>query len=175
MDHEYIFDYKDFRNAQKLYLRHRKRAGATLRFWLYGLPTMTIVFLAIDIYAFKAGQNSAAGLFGWLTACALWMTLMIVVRRPWNLRRLYKKMLPPGTKDAVSAFFSFGEDGVISGITGRSEGRFFWKAILDYAEDDQIALLFIHQKRFLFIPKWAMDDSEWVRLRDYAGSHIVRL
>jgi len=54
---------------------------------------------------------------------------------------------------------------VISAIPNRSEGRFFWSAIQDYAEDDKIALLFIQKKKFLFIPKHALPDAAWRELK----------
>ena len=167
MDHDYIIEYKDFLNAQKLYLKHKRGANLRLKAWLYGLPAITLLLLITDLHAFMTNQAGMTAILSGFAGFGLWMTLIIVGLRPWKLRRFYRKLLPPGEKKLMHARFSFSAEGVISSVPGRSEGRFYWSAIQDFAEDEKMALLFFDKKKFLFIPKRAMAPSDWDNLQTH--------
>ena len=133
---------------------------------MYGLP-FTTVLLALAAWR-ESKLNDAAGLnlALWLTFCAAGATFAVVILRPFNLRRCYRKMRnASGIAPNGSVRFSFDESGVTSSVVGRSEGRFYWNAIQDFAEDDRLALLFIGKKHFLYIPKRAMNEEGWKSLR----------
>lgn len=173
MGHEYVMSFEDFRNAQLLYHRHRRAAGLRLRLWLYGLPVITLGLIAADVYLRHTREPDAYDPLLGPTLFFSVMTFWIVGLRRWQLRRCFKKILPPGqTKEALIRF-DFDDQGVLSSIPGKSEGRYFWNSILDYVEDDQMALLFVRKKLFLFVPKRAMDSPTWERLRAYVRQHEI--
>ena len=70
--------------------------------------------------------------------------------------------------------FQFDEQQLISARPGSSEGRFQWNAIEDYAEDERLAILYVQRKLFLFVPKRAMDEAEWERLRAIAAERKAK-
>ncbi len=163
---EYITTFADYKAAQTLFLKYRRDARTRYYFWMFGLPIATVLGLLSMWHESKLNDNASFGLAAWLTFCAAVGTVSIVILRPWNLRRCFKKLRnASGLTETTTSVFSFDESVVISAIKGRSEGRFYWTAIQGFAEDSAIALLFISKKRFLFIPKRAMTDQQWESLR----------
>jgi len=73
-------------------------------------------------------------------------------------------MMPSEIRDQPVTL-EFTADQVISAIPEKSEGRFFWSAIQDFAQDDRITLIYVQQKRFIFVPTHAVPDTEWARVR----------
>jgi hypothetical protein len=166
MECEYITTFADYKAAQKLYLRHRPSARRRFLGWMYGLPIITLLLVVATWHESGLENSEGFGLAAWLTFCAAMATLFVVVLRPWNLRRCFRKMRKAsGLTGDTPTRFTFDANGVVSAVPNRSEGRFFWTAIEDFAEDSSIALLFIGKKRFLFVPKRAMNEPEWEALR----------
>jgi hypothetical protein len=78
--------------------------------------------------------------------------------------------VPPNTsgkemKVETHVTLEFNTEQFIITFPGKSEGRYFWSAIQDFAEDGKIALVFIQKKRFIFIPKHALPETAWFELR----------
>jgi hypothetical protein len=165
MPYPYSLTYRDFIHAQRLYLRHRLWSRIGFHFWVHVVPVLALLMGAWCIYAAATHQvyllRSLLPAAAWLVFMSLWMPIMRII----NLRRRYKRMIPPGEKGDVPVSFDFNEEGVSSTIPGRSEGRFYWSVIVDYVEDQKMALLFVHKKLFLYVPKRAMDEQAWASLR----------
>ena len=173
MGHEYVMSFEDFRNAQNLYFRHRRAAGIRLRLWLYGLPALAVALVIADVYLRRSRDPDAYDPLLGAVVFFVILSVWVIGSRRWQLRRCFKRILPPGQAKEALVQFDFDDQGVVSSIPGRSEGRFFWAGILDYVEDDEMALLFVRKKNFLFVPKRAMDDPAWERLRAYVRQHGI--
>ena len=173
MECEYITTFADYKAAQKLYFRHRPSARRRFLGWMYGLPIITLLLLVETCHEAGLENSEGVALAAWLTFCAGMATLFFVVLRPWNLRRCFRKMCKAlGLTGDTPTRFTFDADGVVSAIPNRSEGRFFWAAIEDFAEDSSVVLLFIAKKRFLFVPKRAMNEPEWEALRQMVRAKL---
>jgi hypothetical protein len=171
MAHRYELTFQDFKNAQRLYRAHRPWARFWLGFWLIGAPVIGLLLLVIGLMAHSRSLGPLLyPIAGWF----LFMGIFQHLYRPFQLRKIYKRSLPDGQKTA-DVEFSFGEEGVRSAILGRSEGRFNWSAIQDYAEDDTLSLIFVKKKLFLYIPKRAMPAEEWDDLRRYVHMKTGKL
>ena len=59
---------------------------------------------------------------------------------------------------------------MISRIPSKSEGHFERGAIVNFAEDDAIALFYLGKKKFLFVPKSALPSEGWTELRQWIGT-----
>ena len=177
MSYNYVLTYQDFKNAQKLYRKHRDLAALSYYFWIWCLPIIGL-FVAIpgilsmsDVgpYWFKS--------FEAFVFLGLWVGLFIPIWRIFCMRRLWKRLVPPNIKGSkmkaeIPVVLEFNDEQVINGIPGRSEGRFFWTAIPDFAEDDELALIFIQKKNFLFIPKRALPETAWAELRRLVATNV---
>ena len=170
--HRYTATYADFLNAQRLYRTSSRRAFWAFLAWTYLVPAVTAGLCLGALQAHRHRSPYAAALVGF-AAAGLWLTFVSVVLRPLTWRRAFRKLLLPG-ETQMNSEFSFDDNGVFTGITSRSEARFFWNSILRYAENSEIALLFIRKKLFLFVPKRAMDEPEWKRLRALVAQHVPR-
>lgn len=170
MTHPYELTYQEFLAAQRLHRRHVTRARISYVLWFIVFPCVFGAFVLWLAFTYFKGERE---LFAQLAPFVAWlgvMFLVICVLRPYNLRRLFRKSLPEGSGKAVQASFAYNEEGIVSALPGRSEGRFFWNAIVDYAEDDHMVLLYLKKKLFLYVPKSAMSDAEWTELRSYRAS-----
>jgi hypothetical protein len=101
----------------------------------------------------------------------LWLAFFIPAMRIYGIRKCWKRLLPESAKKSVrtdiSVALEMTPEQIISILPGRSEGRFFWSVIVDYAEDGRLALVYIKKKQFLFIPRRAMDEVGWAELRSH--------
>jgi hypothetical protein len=165
----YISVFDDYKAAQRLHLKHSPGARARFLGWMIGLPTFTVVFAIATWHESSSATNSGFALAAWLTFCSAVGTFFVVFLRPWNIRRCFRKMRSQsGLGIEVPITVAFDEDAVTYSVPGRQEGRFFWAALQGFAEDSQIALIYIAPKRFLFFPKRALEEKEWDAVREVA-------
>ena len=165
--HPYVITTADYNDAQRLHRRNRPRAAFTYYFWFWFLPGISIAFLAFTLVVIAIHGLLAAGRYMPAAGVALYLALLLPFCL-WNARRKAMNNLQPKSRRGQPVTVQFDNDQIISAIPGISDGRFFWSAIEDYAEDERMALLYVRKKLFLFIPKRAMDEAEWQRLRTLA-------
>jgi len=79
--------------------------------------------------------------------------------RMFRLRRNYSRSAMARHEEGIA--LAFNQEYFVSGLPGRSEGRFLWPALYDFAENDRIALLYTSKKFFIVIPKHAMPHASW--------------
>jgi hypothetical protein len=89
--------------------------------------------------------------------------------RPWQMRRTYRTH-NGDPKQPLAVYLEVDGETLISGIDGRSEGRFQRASVCGTAEDDRFLLLLFNKCKFIYIPKAqlpseAMEDVRtWLRL-----------
>jgi hypothetical protein len=168
--YEYGLKYQNYKDAQKLYIRHSKRAALYYYFFIWVLPILGCLLAIFGLAALFEIGPVWVRYFRGLYVVGLWFALFIPIMRIFTVRRCWKQLVPPNTpgkgmKAEIHVTLEFNAEQFISAIPGRSEGRFFWSAVQDFAEDVKIALIFIHKKRFIFIPKPALPEAAWSELR----------
>ena len=87
----------------------------------------------------------------------------IIGYRVFRMRRIYRRSLMARYEPGLA--LAFNEEYFVSGLPGRSEGRFLWHALYDFVENDVIALLYTSKNRFIVIPKHAMSETSWAMFR----------
>lgn len=174
MRHSYVLRYQDYKNAQVLYRRHRWTAALTYYLWVWVLPVVgfaVAIPLLLSPFGHSPEWTSTVAPF---SAMGIWFAVFIPVMRFYSVRRCWKRLLPENlaksTKSEISVKLEMTEEQLISILPGRSEGRFYWSAILDFAEDDRIALVFVKKKAFIFIPRSALPAEGWTEL----GCHLTK-
>jgi len=161
MAYEYDLTFKDYLSAQKLYRHHRKWPQVTYLFWVWILLSFGI--LALVGIAFPTKSDNISPWTSWVLI-AVWFAIGIPLFRVYQLRKCWKALNPTKAK-SISAELEWNNEQIISSVKNRSEGRFFWSTICDYAEDEKIVLIFIRKKQFLFIPREALNEVTWKELR----------
>jgi hypothetical protein len=171
MRYEYKLTYQDYKDAQKLYLKSSWKAALSHYFWIWAVPIVGCI-LALPLIATLLGFRSEwfesmAGFGG----AGLWFAIFIPAMRIYTVRKCWKRLLPENARKSVrteiSAALEWNEEQLISILPGRSEGRFFWSALVDFVENDKLVLIFIKKKMFLFIPKDALPVSAWEDIRSH--------
>jgi hypothetical protein len=146
--------------------------------WVWGLPVAGVATVLAWVATLLGSQLVWVKTMAALSGFGIWFLAVIPLSRMLTMRRAWKRLLPPRTRKArkamVAVELEFDETQVISRLPGRNEGRFFWPAIVDYAEDEKLALIFVAPKRFLFVPRRAMPDEAWVQLRGYVAARGLR-
>ena len=160
---EYTIDYEDYKAAQRLYLRHRRWAMVVYLLFQWVLPAIAVGFVGWTLFLWLSTDYRDLPFVGGITAGLLWMSFIFLLNRKLTIRRGYRNLFPKGVTPITR--LTADEAQLISAIPGRSEGRFFWAAIEDYAEDDRMALLFIRRKLFLMVPRRALNEAQWGELR----------
>jgi hypothetical protein len=168
MNCTYTTNYGDFKNAQRLHMTATPKLKVLFWISLRILPVVGLIVLLLLVGHALPMKNSlvvivACGLVG----AGTWGFIMAFLR-PLLLRRLYKQM-KNGRSDDAELGLEIADGQLISRIPGLSEGRFFPAAVLRFVENDKVALLYVAKKRFLIIPKSAMNETEWSELRAWLG------
>ncbi|HZY61989.1 MAG TPA: YcxB family protein [Edaphobacter sp.] len=177
MRYDYVLRFDDYQDSQKLYLRHRRSAAVFYYFYVWVLPIVGLLSCALFVASRYGFYPESSASFAGFAAAGLWFALFVPIIQVVGRRRCWKRLIPTGMKGKsksieIPVSLEFNDEQVISAIPGKSEGRFYWSAIVDFAENEKIVLLFVHKKRFLFIPKRAMSADTWNEFRNLLISKI---
>jgi hypothetical protein len=159
---KYTITYADYKAANRLYLRHRPWAGIgyILTIWIF--PIFGACFLAWSLWLrahdMDVPLHDPAGMF-----LVAWLAFVFPLARWLQLRRCYRTLFPKGAPKV--ACLTVNDEQVISAIPDRSEGRFYWRAIQDHAENKNGMILFVQKKRFLVVPHHALNEAQSAELR----------
>jgi hypothetical protein len=169
MRYEYTLTYRDYLDAQKLHRHNRWKAALSYCVWIWVLPILGLLTgLAWAASSFDSAPDWVSNVAAFAGA-GLWLAFFIPAMRLYSIRKCWKRLLPESAKKSVrtdiSVALEMTSDQIIVVLPGTAEGRYFWSAIVDYAEDERLALVYIKKKNFLFIPRRAMDEAGWAELR----------
>ncbi len=167
MQAQYELSFNDYKNAQWVYLKHRPFNLLVFVLFYCVLPLCCLLLLVVSLYARKQGHASQATLI-LLNLRPLLVTLVVIAfLRQFSIWRTYLSLFEK--KSPRTAVFSFDDEQFISAIPARSEARVHWSALVDFAEDKKVTLLFLAKNRFLFIPKRALTLEQLESLRALAA------
>ncbi|WP_263367603.1 YcxB family protein [Edaphobacter bradus] len=91
--------------------------------------------------------------------------ILLVGYRVFRLRRTYATAAFVKNPEGIAV--AFDKEYFVSGLPGRSETRFLWPAIYDFAENERIALVYLSRRSFIVIPKHAMPEESWREFRSF--------
>jgi hypothetical protein len=144
--------------------------GYVLVVWI--LPIFGVLILASALWSRIEHSPAAVDQTSVMIFC-LWLIVAFPLVRWLRLRSGYRNLFPRGTPRI--ARLTANEDQVISAIPDRSEGRFYWKTIQDSAEDKSGMILFVRKKQFLVVPRHALNEAQWVELRQLIAAKSQKL
>lgn len=163
MTAEYEFSYAHYKQAQRLFVKHRPSSFFWYVTFVWALPAAGLCFAGYWLFLWFEGQRRMAHALSGSLYLAAYLGLASPLVRWWKLRRAYDQLFPKGCPHVAT--IGFDDEFISSVVPGRSEGRFFWPAIVDFAEDEHVALVFIRKKHFLVVPHSAFTDEQWTELR----------
>jgi len=166
MNYRYRTNYSEFKEAQRLHMEANPKFAIIFWVFLRILPALGLIaFVLLQFHFLPTTNGPIIAIASGTMAAGAWGLIMALIR-PFSMRRLYKQM-KNGRGDDAELELEIQDSQLISRIPGMSEGRFLPAAIQRFIENDKIALLYIAKKRFLLVPKKAMDEEGWSSLRSW--------
>ncbi len=167
MTYAYDLTFPDFVAAQRLHIRHQPRARLWFLVWQRIMPVVSLLSIILLVRDVAFHHFSYPPIVGGILAALSWIGLFTFLFRPIQLRLAFRKLRPDVTNGRHAVELELTPEELISRIPGKSEGRFRRAAIIDFAEDEHLALLYLRPKLFLYIPKSAMPEPAWTELRQW--------
>jgi hypothetical protein len=169
----YTLTLDDYKAAQRLHLRRTLGGRLTFIFWYLVVPILAALGAFAFIF-FDVGKltHSAAILFG-IEAALVWLSVFLPIMRFYAIRKGFKQIFPPSRTDRSSSI-DIDEERVLSTIPGVSEGKVFWKGIIDFAQDEKTTLLYIRKKAFFFFPTPALSPDQRAELNALIARHVAK-
>lgn len=164
MRYTYKSDFADFKAAQRAYVRSRFKQRFWFHFQMWGMLVLGMVFLVVFALLSHgpAWGVLEAGIVGGLIGGGVVCPLL----RPWQIRRTYK-MCSSDPSGRNEFYLEVEGATLLSGIKDRSEGRFQRSSICDVVEDENVMMLFLAKKRFLYLPKKKLPPEAFDEVRSW--------
>lgn len=170
---EYNVTLNDIKSAHRLHRRQTLGRRLWFAFVNIAVPILAVIGLAAFVFHYVTFTTYyAAGLFG--VECALlWLAIVNPIARHYQMRKRFRQLFPPNRTDGTSTL-EIDDDHLLSRIPDVSEGKFFWNAIVNFAQDDKITLMYVGKNRYLFFPTAAMSPNQRVELNNLVSRHVTK-
>jgi hypothetical protein len=169
----YTLNFADYKAAQRLHVRQKLSRRVIYAFFYIAVPILAVLG---SLYFIFGGLSETADLhssFQIVLGVLIWLAIFVPLMRFINLRRGFKLIVPREYRNR-NIEVEIDEQSVVSRVPGMSEGKFFWMAIVGYAQNEQITLLYVAKKRFLFIPTRAFSPEQRAELAALAVRYVVK-
>lgn len=170
---EYTLTLADFKAAQRLHYRQTLGRRIRLAFWTVVVPCLALAGLAAFLFLDMSRITPYAAILFGVECAMLAISVINPIARYYKMRKAFNLLFPPARVERNSTL-EITEDYILSGIPGVSEGKFFWNALVDFAQDEKITLLYIAKTRFLFFPTSAMTDMQSDELNGLTAQHLTK-
>jgi len=168
MRYFYTSGYANFRQAMRTFVRSTPRRRVMFHLRMWGL--FVIGWLSAFLLLLLPSSKNSLRLLLLPLACGLIAGGAVpFLLRPWQMRRVYRTH-NGDPKQPLDLYLEVDGETLISGIDGRSEGRFQRSSVCDTAEDNHFLLLLFNKCKFIYIPKAQLpteaieDIRTWLRL-----------
>jgi hypothetical protein len=104
---------------------------------------------------------------------AFLISLGLPLTRYFAVRKQFKNTFPHA-QTSQDLLIDIDDERIISTVPGTGEGKYFWTAILEFAQDEKVTLLYPRKNMFLLVPTQAMSPAQRAELNDLVARHLVR-
>src|SRR6185437_6108957 len=170
---EFTLTFSDYKSALRLYGRQTLRRRLAFISWNIAVPILAVIGLAAFIFFDLFSITSYAAILFGIESGLLTITILNPIARYYRIRKCFKQVFPPTHTDRTSTL-EINDQHLLSTIPGVSEGKFFWNAIVDFAQDNKVTLIYVAKARFLFFPTAAMSPDERVELSNLVSRHVAK-
>lgn len=170
---EFVLTFSDYKAGQRLY--HRQTLGRKLRFafWNIVIPVLAAIGLVVFVYLAVSHITRHMGMLLGIECALLWITIYYPIAGRRKMRKDFEHLYPAARTDEASAI-EIDDDHLLCGIPGVNEVKFFWNAIVDFAQDDWVTLIYVAKDRFFLFPTSAMSPDQRVELNNFISRHIAK-
>ena len=165
----YTLTLDDYKAALLLHRRQKLIRRINVFIW----PILTFAFL-IGVIVFTGSGHQEL-----LTQClifgvvSLWLAIALPIARYFNMRKGFNRILLSKQMDRRISI-DIDDERIVSEIPGVGEGKYFWNAIIAFAQDKKVTLLSLYKDRFLLFPTAMLSEDQHAELNDLVARHVSK-
>ena len=162
----------DYKAALKLHTRRSalRLIGRTIRFVI--LPIF-ILFLAISLIV-SVFEEPTIHTFDFIAPSLMLLVLIAIpILHTFTIRKQFNLLFPLSRIDR-NVSLDINEERIISAFPQASEGKYFWNAISEVAQNDEITLFYLAKNRFFFVPTRTFSAAQRAEPNDLVARHTVK-
>jgi hypothetical protein len=131
----YTLTFADYKAAQRLHRRQSLLSVVSFYFWFVIIPILAIIGIVAAILNERHPFLKSGALLWGGEGGLLWLAVYLPAWRAYATRKCFKQIFPPARTDNNSSI-DIDDDRIVSSVPGVSEGKFFWPAIVAFAQDE---------------------------------------
>ncbi len=167
MRYTYPTNFASYKQALRIYIR--SSAWRRLWFHLYYWGVSLIgAFLALAGWLVGEPRSLLRDLGLPVGIWLLFVGLVVLAFRPWQLRRIYKVWNGEIRPDTI-LYLEFDGPTMITGLDGSRETRFQRGGFCRVVDDESMVLLFMSKKKFMYLSKSALPPAAFEELHAWLG------
>jgi len=163
----YTLSFTDWKAA----LRLNRRKKIIRRFGLFIWPP-----IAIACFSIAAVSSVNSQLFAQCIALGVGAIVALIASpfmRIYVDRRGYRRLFSPTCEDR-SCYIDMDDERILSVLPGVSEEKYFWNAIVGFAQNKEMTLLYLDKDKFLLFPTYALSTDQRTELNGLVARNMPR-
>jgi len=167
MQLSYTLSYADWKAALRLNRRKKFFRRFNVLIWLMVAVVCLTIAFTFNIQSELFAQFFALGI------ASLVISITSPLARVYVDHRGYRRLFSPTRKDR-NCYINMDDDRILSGLPGVSEEKYFWNAIVGFAQDKKMTLLYLDKDKFLLFPTYALSPEQRAELNDLVARYVVK-
>ena len=172
MKFAYSITLADLQNAQWLHWHQTPRRRATYYSIHLLIPalfsTLVIMFLShLGVFFVHLSAIYTFAL-GFVISAAV-TTVGFFRKQSKMYRKLFDKNFPPCKR---TTWCVVDDDGIVSTIAGNDEEKRTWQEFMHFAQNEEIMLLYMSEKKFMFIPTHSLSVEQRTELLGFVDRFV---
>ncbi len=169
----YTLSLSDIKAALRLHAKQDIRRRIRFLIIYEILPVLAIFGLIVPFFLLYIGRRELASIFRNVEEAFIFFPIFFYFYRVEVVRKTYKRFFPP-TRTDRSSNIDIDNDRIFSRTPGIGEDKYFWTAIVAFAQDDKMTLLYLDENRFLLFPTRALSSEQRIELNELVARNMVR-
>ena len=169
----YTLTLADIKNALRLHRKQDLRRQIEFLILYAIFPVLAFLGSIAFILLPFSGHTELAPMFLRANVVLIFLSFFFYFYRVDIVRKTYKRLFPP-TRTDQNSNIDIDDERIFSRTPGVSEDKYFWTAIIAFAQDDKMTLLYLDKNRFLLFPTRALSIDQRTELNDLVARHITK-
>lgn len=168
----YTISFADFKAAQRLH-RHQK-LGRRISFILLYVAVPVLAVLGWFCWPLPSSTPAAVSLgLGILEVVLVWFAISLPISRIYETRKGFKRLFAPTRMDR-SNFVEIDDERIFYATPGISETKFSWNAVVEFAQDEKVTLLYVSKRAFITMPTPDFSPEQRAELNALLARHLPK-
>jgi hypothetical protein len=149
---------------------HRRQTLVRRCGWLFWIVLTVACFTVAHFASVPSelfAQSSSIGMG------ALVIAVGLPISRFYNVRKCYRQHFPKARTGELTTT-EIDDEQIVGVIPGVSETKRPWKAIVAFAQDNEVTLFYVRKSAFVFLPTSAMSPAQRSELDDLVARHLPK-